>query len=342
VNAIKQAKHRAGAKVLPILLGFVFMAGATVLCADPGGFRRAFRLELYGGWNILNPADLNLIVEADKTIQDLLFDQFYHYNYRYYQLEFQKNGDLLPLRNAIPSGLRATWQFHPRWALTVGLEYLSKTKVSTATFNYSAFYSGAPYIVDKKEFADYRVGASAWTALIGLRYEAPVFRTMTFGGFLAGGMSWMKCRHSKDWRWQCMSSSLDAPVMTDPVLTFDQQGSFEEQGLGSGVAAEAGLRIGWRFLPRWTAFCEAGFAYRRSGEVSGSGKEVIGAEEESWNGPWKIVKETMYLWWVTGQKADIEYPSNRPETSFYYDSTRDFRLDLSGFEVRLGISFSLF
>jgi hypothetical protein len=342
VNATKRVISRFGVKILPIFLGFMPIVGTVLLDAGPSDSRRPFKLEVYGGWNFLNPADLNLIVEADKTIQDLLFDQYYHYHYRFLQPEFEKNGDLLPLRNAIPSGLRATWQFHPRWALTVGLEYLSRTKVSTATFNYSAFNGGAPYIVDKKEFADYRIGASAWTALIGLRYEAPVSRTMTFGGFLAGGMSWMKCRHSKEWRWQCLSSSLDAPVMTDPVLTFDQQGSFEEQGLGSGIAAEAGLRIGWRFLPRWTAFCEAGFAYRRSGEVNGSGKEAVGAEEESWNGTWKIVRETMNSWWVTGQKVDIEYPSNRPETNFYYDSTRDFRLNLSGFQVRLGISFALF
>lgn len=337
MNRIEKLKNRGEAKFLSAWLGFILAFGAAVSYAAPADSGRAFKLELFGGWNSLNPSDFNLITAADKTIQDTFFDQFYNSVYKNYSKKFEKNGDLLPLRNAFPLGIRAAWQFHPHWTLTFGLEYLSRTKISTVAYAYSIFYNSSLYIYDKKDFPDYRIGVSAWTALVGLRYETPLFRTMTIGAYIGGGMAWLHCRQSKEWHWQYSIQDYSYSGSQEPVVTFDQSGKIEELGSGNGIAAEAGLRLGWRCSSRWTLFCEAGFTFRRSGDISGTGKEKIGAEENNWDGIWYVAKEHISAYWKPG---DIEYPSNRPET-IVTDKYRTFRLDLSGFQLRAGISLSI-
>ena len=64
------------------------------------------------------------------------------------------------------------------------------------------------------------------------------------------------------------------------------------------------------------------------------GRELQGQSSESWEGKWRIQKEQVVAPWGT---LDLRTPSNRQREGV---ETEDFRLDLSGFRLRLGLSFA--
>ena len=79
---------------------------------------------------------------------------------------------------------------------------------------------------------------------------------------------------------------------------------------------------------------EGAYAYQKVGTLSGSGSETRDGVTESWEGDWRIQQVEMVTQW--GSRS-LEYPTSFSGDLPDSDAARDFDLDLSGFQLRLGM-----
>jgi hypothetical protein len=104
------------------------------------------------------------------------------------------------------------------------------------------------------------------------------------------------------------------------------------EGSGRGFFWEAGARLDIPVGGGFKACLEGGYAHQAVDSISGSGSELQGQSSKSWEGEWRVQKEQVVAPWGT---LDLRTPSNRQREGV---ETEDFRLDLSGFRLRLGLS----
>lgn len=332
MDMIPNTHIRTGRRMsaLGLSLAIIVLAGPAL--GGEGEEKEKFHLELFGGADFLRASDLNLMRRADTTIQYVLTDEyFFQYGQEYAQTE--RTGGLRPLRHMFQGGLRAAWAFCPGWSLTFGVEALGAVQDSSVSVAWNLFYPQTQYFRSTvHDYPEYRIGASAFSVLLGLRRTIVSSEEMKIQGYLGAGFSRMRCRLEKEWR------NYQEEGYTTAVLAFDQSGRFEMKGSGWGIAADAGMRIDWNLFRRGALFLETGYAFRRSGKITGDMKETIGSVETTAAGTWKVVREELRPSW---DSAGIEYPTLTPEKAFATSPVRDFRLDLSGFSFRAGLSFIL-
>jgi hypothetical protein len=84
----------------------------------------------------------------------------------------------------------------------------------------------------------------------------------------------------------------------------------------------------------WGLQFEAGYAFRRVDHLSGSGRNVSNAESIIWEGDWGMKTWTKDKPWT---HVESEFPSNYWRDDHLLRRARDFRLDLSGFQLTVGI-----
>jgi hypothetical protein len=111
----------------------------------------------------------------------------------------------------------------------------------------------------------------------------------------------------------------------------------EEKGSGTGIALQVGAKLDWDFSKHYGLFIEGGYAFQNASDVSGPGIRSMTSHRETWEGDWGIKQDIRERPWGT---ASFLWPSNAWVVSKgTWWRARDFELDLSGFQVRLGIYF---
>ena len=83
-------------------------------------------------------------------------------------------------------------------------------------------------------------------------------------------------------------------------------------------------------------FLEGGYAYQVAKNISGEGREVIDSNNISWDERWSIREERISATWG---EIDLESPFQFGTNASNDGEFRNFKLDLSGFQLRLGLSF---
>ena len=148
--------------------------------------------------------------------------------------------------------------------------------------------------------------------------------------FLAGGPLFVEARYEQhqtyDW-W------FDAGGGETPVYQSDARRV--EEGDGTGLALEVGGQLSFRIYKGWGLFLEAAYAYQKAG-LSGSGRETRDGATESWEGDWQVRQDEIVTQW--GSRS-LEFPTAFPDDGPDSGAVRDFDLDLSGFQLRLGVLF---
>jgi hypothetical protein len=140
----------------------------------------------------------------------------------------------------------------------------------------------------------------------------------------------VKCHYISDWAYEWRIQGPDYGY-----LVVSSIGRLEQNGSGTGIAFDFGGRLSYPVIKRLELFLEGGYAYQVAKNISGGGLETRGTSNVTWNGEWSIKQETMTTAWG---EIDLELPTNYWPNNTEEGRVRDFELDLSGFQLRLGLS----
>jgi hypothetical protein len=327
-----------------LLLSFVLIAGS-----GPGFGQQKkgeIRLEFYGGLAGLDPADLNAQAVYDRGYINFSRDEqhsFYHSlyggNYTYTR---EMEGSFPEIKQACPVGVRLKYHLTPSIALSLGFQYLRRSRladvnahyeVRAVRYDYLRFYD--QYRDDWRYF-DYTLSVKGYAPMVGLHLTTRSRGVWQLEGFLGGGPLFATCLHSQGIEWRRTS------------YNGYWQGSdtfIDIRGKGTAVAFEAGARINIQLFKDVDFFVEGGYAYQVVKEISGPAiyeyqAKDLNAEADrevyNWQGDW--VMET-----VSSERYWGHFQFRKP--TVYYDglagAAEDFDLDLSGFRLKLGLSFKI-
>ena len=283
-----------------------------------------FQIELFSGLATLNPSDLNLRPEYDRTYLEYQEDFYSHYDP--YSQPVHDPYDFRKITSAFPYGFRLKYHLTPRLALSLGFRSFSREQKSdvTAEFNDMNYRR---YILEYN-FSPYSLSASAYAPLMGVHFLAARTKYFDLELFFSGGPLFSECRY--------LISTSRFYSRSGQVISANET-VYEITGKSTGVALNAGSRVNVKIMGNLSVFCEGGYAYQTAKNLKGAGeltyyrytspdtKEMSG--ELQWEGYWGI-KDTMEF---------PPLPSNEWEKDD--DRVGDFKLDLSGFFLQIGISF---
>ncbi len=324
-----------------LLLGLILVAPAPGAAREDGN---AFRIELFGGYSQLNLADLNRRVEYDQRYESYHTEE----RYAYYHAAFgnfvtysgRMDGEFNRINGALPIGIRLRYDVNPTLAVSVGFKYLSSERESSVAHRYDIritnpdgfqFYDAFSMTVDNDP---YSLSVVAYIPMVGIHYKVGKIKAIDLEAYLAAGPVFARC----DFMQQRLSTTVDAYE-----YTTEQSLSHEMEGKGMGLALDAGLQMNIRMFDRFHLLLEGGYALQNVWNISGPGSAETGyqdsnsigfTESSAWEGPWAMVQGSLNREW--GDFA-YSYPTNQYGT----EGLSDFRLDLSGFQIRMGISFRL-
>jgi len=302
-----------------------------------------FQIEIYGGAATLNPSDLNLFVDYDNHIQEFFFDSYLAYKTRSGALrswDVRRDGERKKIKIGLPFGLRLKYRWNSSISVSLGFKYIFGRRSTDFQYDYIQTMTWGDKFTETENHNPYTLSAGGWAPLFGLHLSQGLSDNLSLEAFLAGGPIFARCRYASDWSYRLMIQEEVNPSQgtNAPYLAFEREGHLEEEGTGTGLAVEAGLRLDWSFGRRWGVFAEAGYAYQRVKSLSGEGHEVNGVESSSWENSWSLRSEEISTYWG---ETRLEFPTNFRPQSGDDRRVRDFSLNLSGLQVRLGIVFRI-
>jgi hypothetical protein len=296
--------------------------------------QKKLQIEIYSGVSSLKPGDLNLLPRADALSQEFLYEGYnnFLYNNRYIIAWSEASaGEYQEITNGIPLGIRVKYYLNSSLALSLGFRYISREQTSNPSFYYLRTQPDGEEYMDKKDFSLYTLSARGYAPLIGIHLEKSLSKIMTLEGYVAGGPLFTRCRYAVQWQ----SELLD--INTDPFLMlYEETGSLEQEGEGTGISLEGGVRINVSLGNHLGVFLGAGYIYQSAGDISGKGKEVRGSITREWDDIWAIKQENLISFW--GEQT-LEFPTNYWQDETGGTRARDFTLDLSGFQIQMGLFF---
>ncbi len=321
-----------------ILAAAVFWAGSGFLgptAARGGqsaaaGERGRIRLELYGGFSLLNPKDMNQFVDYDTGVQEFTYDVYFDYlTNKNLILSWNKNaeGERKKIRNALPFGLRVRYSLTDFLDVSVGFQVLRKRHSESLNFLYTRNETASTQYLESLDIANYELDIRAYHPSLGVHVHKPIGRILKAEAFFIGGPLFGECSYENQWNYLW---TIQGPGYS--WETFTSNGVLSEEGSGTGISLELGARIGTPVDRKLDVFLETGYAYQVVRSLSGSGLEIRGEELETWEGRWGMRTETLTTPWGIRR---LQYPTNYGTEGTGIEA---FRLNLSGFRVRIGIS----
>jgi hypothetical protein len=287
-----------------------------------------FSTELVAGISTMNPTDLNLWSDmnerTDKFYNDDFFDNRASQNPAFSYTK-STSSDFPRIKNAHLLGFRLKYQISDRLGISLGFKRLSRKynrEISNAwTFPYD--YGDYRYRI---VYDPYILSVRGYIPSIGIYFLTPLKERLTAEGFVEGGPLYGKCTLGYDYTEEWYSDE-------ENLIDRSSNTYLEEIGEGNGFSFEGGLRITYS-LGKLSPFFEGSYAYQKIKNISGPGIEQTAFLEETWEGEWGIKQYTASRDWGD---LTYEYPSN------YWAGTiakhRDFNLDLSGFQFKIGIAY---
>jgi hypothetical protein len=312
----------------------LFISGLLMVLLVPlifpeGMNKKKFQIELYGGFSTMNPADLNLRAEGEEQDENFFYQDYYDYlkNYNLISYSIISTGEFKNITNAIPYGFRLKYFLNRSIAISLGLKYLSRNQVSHISNQFQLQYNIGEYR-EKSEYSPFTLTAKALTPMLGVHFTKHISDFIALGGYLMGGPLWAECSYGFERHRERISGNSN--------LSFPSPDwSLEEKGTGTGFTLEAGIQISKQMWKNIHLFLEGGYAYQVVKKLSGPGNETYGRVTSSWEGDWGIKEFNITRDWGS---LDYPFPTNYWETAGEV-KLRDFKLDLSGFQLRMGFSY---
>jgi hypothetical protein len=293
-----------------------------------------FQVELYGGIIFLNPSDLNLFVSHDNRMQEFSYDSYYDYLVASDQIEsWTKNQseERKEIRRSFPIGGRFKYYLSETIALSLGFKYMSSTQTMDLDYQYFRNELSDERYNESIRYSPYSLSAKAYIPTLGFHILKKMENSLVLEGFVCGGPMFADCRYLSDWSYDWVT---EGPGYR--YVTYNSTGVLEEEGSGTGIAIDLGGRLSYPIISSFEIFLEASYAYQVVKSISGSGREERNGRSATWDGQWGIKRETVAAAWG---ELETEFPTSYWPDNSEEDSLRDFELDLSGFQLRLGLSF---
>jgi len=294
-----------------------------------------WRIELFGGFSSINPGDLNL-----RATFDDIYDSFYSEDYFRYQVDqgeiasfvkTNEGGKANFLRHSIPFGIRLRYGITNWFDISFGFIYFTSARESSYKNMFEVVeFEGSP-VLYSDEFLSYTLSTKGYIPSVGIHLGKRISRALRLEAFLTGGPLFAECSYFLDWNsgWPVVDSSGDFGNL--------KEGFLEEKGKGTGLALQVGAKMDFDFAKHYGLFVEGGYTYQTVSDLSGPGIRSITSHRETWEGDWGIKQDVRVRPWGT---AHFLWPSNGWNLSQgTWWRVRDFELDLSGFQLRLGIYF---
>ncbi len=305
--------------------------------AEPelGGTEGKWQFEVFGGFASLNPMDLNMRADFDEMSRMFYYDDYLRYlKSQGLIASFSKSnegGRAQFLRHSIPFGVRIRYRLAGWLDFSLGLTRFSGDRSSSYKNTYHVTDSAGVPSVYFEEFSAYTLGSKGFIPSLGVHLGTSLTRNLRLEGYLAGGPLLAECLYSLSYE------SREPLVDSNSNLESPDNGILEERGSGMGLSVETGARLNLRLKNRLGVFLEGGYAYQRVGSISGPGMRSLASHRDSWEGDWGIKQDVKVEPWGT---ARFLWPSNG-WTIFggTWWRLRDFELDLSGVQVRTGLSY---
>ena len=294
-----------------------------------------WRIEMYGGFSGVNPADLNLRATFDDMYDTFYGEDYFRYLVNQGKIEtFVKTNDggkAHLLRHSIPVGIRLRYGITDWFDLSFGFSYFTSARESSYKNQFEVFeIAGSPALYSE-EFLSYTLSAKGYIPSIGIHLGKRITSFLRLEGFLTGGPLFAECSYYLDWSsgWPVVDASGDFGNL--------REGFLEEKGNGTGLALQVGAKLDFDFAKQYGLYVEGGYAYQTVSEVSGPGIRSMTSHRETWEGDWGIKQDVRIMPWGTAQFLWPSNGWNLAQGTWW--RARDFELDLSGFQVRLGIYF---
>jgi hypothetical protein len=328
-----------------LLLGAALLgAGASPEKGVPRGMPRFF-LDIYGAFSTMRPDDLNLMAEYYNAYPLFFYGAQYEYLHAAYGEDFTysvtRSGDesLKRIAHGLPWGIRARYALSRSISLSLSLDHVRENRLSDMAYQYQISdrsqgpIQTTPRTVDI-DYSDFFMGVSAWVPQVGMQFGTPLGENWRLGGSLSVGLMLARCRsvletHSK--------SQYENGYWSENFTLLEMKGS------GIGLAADAQAEIRRRINRRLSSFLACGFAWRRATDISGPGRSqslfrdknaAQDLVENNWDGRWQKKEFVYFRNW--GEFRRFNYAN-------YFapgDDSEDFVLNLSGFQVKAGLSWA--
>ena len=320
----------AGALATALLLTAAMLLPGMGAAGDERG---KLWFELSAGCQSLDPADLNLAVDADERVQLLRYDHYLQY--------LQDNGQIVSWSGAAEGGRRrvtAGWLLEPRLRCRLGRSLSLSAAVRVQRdggtrqlfFEFVRSLAAGDQYVETLAFNPYRLSLQSYWPNIGIHVRRPIGKRFCAEVHAAAGPLFADVSYGSTWTyaWDMRGSNYIWPVFRDA-------GERHEKGSGSGFGLELGGRLERALGSRLAVFLEGGYAWQKVNAISGSGQETRADRVDTWSGKWVSRSETIVTPWET---LAIRFPTSRPRAGA---DDSPFRLDLSGWQLRAGVSWRL-
>jgi len=294
---------------------------------------KKFQVELYAGYTSLNPSDLNLFVDYENKIQEFSYDRYLNYLQTNRQIQSwtqNQDGERRKIKSAYPLGFRLKYFLTGTIAISLGFKYMSSKQESDLNFQYTRNELIDEQYIESLVYSPFSISAKAYMPLVGLHVVKRFRNALAIEGYITGGPMFVKCHYMSDWSYKWRIQGPDYGY-----LVVNSIGRLEQNGSGTGIAFDFGGRLSYPVIKSMAIFLEGGYAYQVAKNLSGSGLETQGTSNVSWNGKWSIKQETMTTAWG---EIDLELPTSYWPNNTEEGRVRDFELDLSGLQLRLGLS----
>jgi hypothetical protein len=276
----------------------------------------------------MNPTDLNLWSDMNERT-----DKFYNedsFDYRESQnSDFSytiiKSENIPRIKNTLHLAFRLKFAINNQIGISLGFKRLAReqNREISSTWAFPYEYGEYRYRIN---YDPYILSVRGYIPSIGIYFQTPLKERLTAEAFLEGGPLYGRCILGYDYTEEWYSDE-------ENLIDRSSNTYLEEIGEGTGFSFEGGLRMSYSF-GKLSPFFEGSYAYQKIKNLSGPGIEQTAFLEETWEGEWGIKQYTASRNWGD---LTYEYPSN------YWAGTitkhRDFNLDLSGFQFRIGIAY---
>ena len=292
--------------------------------------QKRFQLELFQGYTSLNPSDLNLKAVALQNRFEHAFSAYYAYlNNIQYLNSYDQNrgGEFRSLKRAFPSGVRLKYYISKLLAVSLGFKYLAKAEVSEVSEQFSIVENSGRRSFDNYDFTPFKQNVSGYIPNFGVHVGINVSDFLRMETFLSGGPIFSSFGFSYTYHIETFYGDSGVSESSDYFM--------EMNGKGKGLALESGVQMSLDMGRNVSVLVECGYAYQKVKNLSGSGTEDNAGLIQSWEGNWMIKEYVIYRPWGNITRT---WPSNYWMGEEHL-KIRDFELDLSGWQFKLGLSY---
>ncbi len=309
---------------------FVMPAALQAGQKAEAGKRGQIRLELFGGFSLLNPTDMNQFVDYDKSVQEFTYDAYFDFlrsNNMIQSWNKDTEGERKKIKNALPFGIRIRYSILDFLDVSIGFQYMQRLSSESLNFLYTRNETASTQYLESLDITPYELDVRAYYPSLGIYFHKQIGRILKAEAFFAGGPLFGECSYESRWSY---TWTIQGPGYS--WETYKSDGLLSEEGSGTGISLELGARFGIPVHRKIDIFLETGYAYQVVKSLSGSGLERQGENTETWEGRWGMKSETITTSWGT---RHLVFPTNDRTDG---TGIGDFRLDLSGFRARIGVS----